>query len=170
MKNLYTALKAIVDTTLGGGKVKRKPEPDGYYIEPIHKDEMEAAQKALAEFKAYAEPDWLTVEPGTLIKVKDYDGEPWAVRMFDHYSDVVITRTADNKPLTVVAWNKAEFFTPTELALVEAHREVLKKLLALPEAQKSLYYLHHGFGTATEKAVLLEAETLVNQRKETPNV
>ena len=164
MKNLYITLKAIVDTTRGAGSIKRSPDSDGYYSEPIHTEEIEAAQKALAEFKTCIEPDWLTVEPGTLIKVKDFDREPWAVRRFYHYTDAVITRTKDNNPLTLVTWNKAELLTPTEQALL-AQRAVLKKLLALPEAKIALSYLHRGIGTSTEIAAWLEAETLINQEE-----
>jgi hypothetical protein len=163
MKNLYLALKAIVDYTLGGGEIKNKPDLEGYYGEPIHKDELEYAQEALAENKAFFETDWSKVEPGTLIKVKDFEREPWAVRVFVHYSDVVITRTADNNPLMVVAWHKAELLTPTELEL-ERHRAVLKKLLELSDTKKTLDSLHNGSGfRGTKQDAWLEAESLINQ-------
>jgi hypothetical protein len=164
MKNLYIALKTIVESTIGSGEIKRKPDSDGYYTEPLHKNELEYAQEALAENKEMFETDWSTIEPGTLIKVRDWISEPWFIREFHsyHWGKIMCRPLPGGTRIAPVEWRIAELLTSTELEL-ERHRAVLKKLLAMPEAKKALDYLHSGLGTPTESAAWLEAETLINQ-------
>jgi hypothetical protein len=46
------ALDSIVKGVRGGGCVARQPDSDGYYSEPIHRDEMDRAESALALARA----------------------------------------------------------------------------------------------------------------------
>ena len=165
MKNLYVALKTIVESTLGSGEIKRKPELDGYYSEPLHKNELEYAQEALAEHKEMFETDWSTIEPGTLIKVRDFVSEPWFIREFHsyHWGKIMCLPLPDGTRMAPVEWRIAELLTPTELEL-ERHRAVLKKLLELSDTKKTLDSLHNGSGfRGTKQDAWLEAESLINQ-------
>lgn len=56
-QKLLSALENIVNSVLGSGEFKRKADSDGYYNEPLHEDEVNAAIIAIKNAKKFQQKD-----------------------------------------------------------------------------------------------------------------